>query len=39
MGDNKLASDASDLGSTPRRGTLELDTGYHPFRVCEMCSN
>jgi len=36
---NTLASDASGLGSTPERGTLELDTGYHPFGVSEMCSN
>jgi len=27
---NTLASDANGPGSTPG-GTLELDTGYHPF--------
>jgi len=36
---NTLASDASGLGSAPGRGTLELDTVYHPFGVGEMCSN
>jgi len=36
---NTLASDASGQGSTPAHGTLELDTGYHPFGVGEMCSN
>jgi len=33
------ASDASGLGSTPGRGTFELDTGYHPFGVGEIYSN
>jgi len=27
---DSLASDANDPGSTPG-GTIELDTGYHPF--------
>jgi len=35
---NTLTSDASGPGSTPGRGTLELDTVYHPFGVFEMCS-
>jgi len=33
---NTLASDASVPGSTPGRGTLELETVYHPFGVGEM---
>jgi len=36
---NTLASDASSLGTSPGCGTIELDTGYHPFGVGEMCSN
>jgi len=36
---NTLVSDASGPGSTPRRGILKLDRGYHLFGVGEMCSN
>jgi len=36
-GGNTLASDASGPGSTPVRGPLELDTGYHPFGVMLKC--
>jgi len=32
-------ADASDPASTPGRGTLELDTGYRPSGVGEMCNN
>jgi len=33
---NILISDTKGPGSTPRHGSLELDTGYHPFGVGEM---
>jgi hypothetical protein len=31
-----LAFDARGQGSTPGHSTLELDTGYHPFKIGEM---
>jgi len=33
---NTLASDVNGTGSTPG-GTLELDTGFHSFRVSVKC--
>jgi len=36
---NTLDCRANGSGSTPGRGTLELDTGYNPSLVGEMCSN
>jgi len=35
---NALVSGDRGPGSTPGRATLELDTGYRPFGVFEMCS-
>jgi len=33
----QFASDASGPDSSPGRGSLELDSVYHPFGVGEMC--